>query len=102
MWVTEADSLNEGYARPVDETQLVGFLQSVKNGSDSEHQFVALHADEAVPYGKIVEILDLGTKAGLKVVLATKPSSSSANEAPEQDVTQPAASATDAATPPNQ
>ena len=77
-------------------------LQSVKNGSDSEHQFVALHADEAVPYGKIVEILDLGTKAGLKVVLATKPSSSSANEAPEQDVTQPAASATDAATPPNQ
>ena len=102
VWVTEADSLNEGYARPVDETQLVGFLQSVKNGSDSEHQFVALHADEAVPYGKIVEILDLGTKAGLKVVLATKPSSSSANEAPEQDVTQPAASATDAATPPNQ
>ena len=101
VWVTEADSLNEGYARPVDETQLVGFLQSVKNGSDSEHQFVALHADEAVPYGKIVEILDLGTKAGLKVVLATKPSSSSANEAPEQDVTQPAASATDAATPPN-
>ncbi len=101
MWVTEADSLNEGTARQVDATQLQGFLQSVKNGSDAEHQFVALHADEAVPYGKIVEILDMGAKVGLKVVLATKPAStaSDGNEATaEQDVTQPAASANGAAT----
>ena len=105
VWVTEADSLNEGTARQVDATQLQGFLQSVKNGSDADHQFVALHADEAVSYGKIVEILDMGAKVGLKVVLATKPSStaSNGNEATEQDdVTQPAASANGAASQPIQ
>ncbi|MDO4510348.1 MAG: biopolymer transporter ExbD [Bacteroidales bacterium] len=110
VWVTEADSLNEGTARPVDATQLRGFMQSVKNGSDAEHQFVALHADEAVSYGKIVDILDMGAKVGLKVVLATKPSSSAPAEgeasAPAQDETQPAAAtsaeASNAATEANQ
>ena len=106
VWVTEADSLNEGTARPVDATQLQGFMQSVKNGSDGEHQFVALHADEAVSYGKIVEILDMGAKVGLKVVLATKPSNTE-SAVPVQDETQTqptAAAATEApaATEPNQ
>lgn len=106
VWVTEADSLNEGTARPVDATQLQGFMQSVKNGNDGEHQFVALHADEAVSYGKIVEILDMGAKVGLKVVLATKPSNTE-SAVPVQDETQTqptAAAATEApaATEPNQ
>lgn len=104
VWVTEADSLNEGTARQVDITQLQGFMQSVKNGSDAAHQFVALHADEAVPYGKIVEILDIGTKVGLKVVLATKPSAgSSADEAAPQTADGTSASPQpEAATPTNQ
>lgn len=79
VWVTEADSLNEGSARRVDDAQLKGFMQSVKNGSSKEQQFVALHADESVSYGKIVDILDMGSKVGLKVVLATKPSSAPAD-----------------------
>ncbi len=53
--------------------ELRGFMQAVMS-SDST-QYIALHADEAVPYGKIVEILDMGAQVGIKVVLATKPSS---------------------------
>ena len=56
---------------PLPADQLDGFLQSIKQGNPQD--FVALHADEEVPYGKIVEILDKGSKNGLKIVLATKP-----------------------------
>lgn len=52
---------------------LMAFMQQVKDSDPS--QYIALHADEAVSYGKIVEILDMGTQVGIKVVLATKPSS---------------------------
>ena len=82
IYVTQADSLNEGKATPLPAEQLEGFLLSVKNGSDADHQFVALHADEAVPYGKIVEVLDKGSRVGIKVVLATNPS----QEADEAEV----------------
>ena len=53
--------------------ELRGFMQAVKESDPS--QYIALHADEAVPYGKIVEILEMGTQVDIKVVLATKPSS---------------------------
>lgn len=36
---------------------------------------VALYADEQVPYGRIVEILNLGAAADVKIVLATRPAS---------------------------
>ena len=52
--------------------ELMGFMQAVKDSDPS--QYIALHADESVPYGKIVEILDMGSQVGIKVVLATKPS----------------------------
>ena len=45
---------------------------------------MALYADEEVPYGKIVDILDKGSRCGLKIVLATKPASST-YAAPEPD-----------------
>ena len=35
--------------------------------------FIALYADEKVPYGKIVEVLSLGASNNLRMVLATKP-----------------------------
>lgn len=34
---------------------------------------VALYADENVPYGKIVDVLNVGAAVDVKVVLATKP-----------------------------
>ena len=57
---------------PIAPEQLEGFMQALKVGNPDE--FVAVYADEEVNYGKIVEILDKGSKQGVKIVLATKPS----------------------------
>lgn len=65
---------------PIASEQLVTFLQGLKSQPESQ-QFVAVHADENVPYGKIVEVLDAGSKAGLKIVLATKPVSPASPDA---------------------
>ena len=55
----------------VDEDQLIAFLTlTLQQSPDS---FIALYADESVPYGKVVEILDKSARANLKMVLATKP-----------------------------
>ncbi len=60
---------------PIAPEQLEGFMQALKAGNPDE--FVAVYADEEVNYGKIVEILDKGSKQGVKIVLATKPSEAS-------------------------
>ena len=64
----------QGDAEPgrIAEADLIGFLQIAQQ--QSPDQFIALYADEKVPYGKIVEVLDKGARASLKMVLATKPS----------------------------
>ena len=64
----------QGDAEPerIAEADLTGFLQIAQQ--QSPDQFIALYADEKVPYGKIVEVLDKGARASLKMVLATKPS----------------------------
>lgn len=48
-----------------------------KEAKPAEH-FIAIYADSEVPYGKLVEVLDLGARNGLKMVLATKPAPTSA------------------------
>ena len=83
MFATQADSVKQGELMPLHDDQLYGFLQAVKQSDPT--QFIALHADQAVPYGKIVDILDKGSKVGIKVVLATKPASEGyASPEPEQ------------------
>lgn len=77
MYYTMADSIKETDPKVLPYDSLESMLATMKAASDSAHQFVALHADEAVPYGKIVDILDKGSKAGLKIVLATQPTSRS-------------------------
>ena len=64
----------QGDAEPerIAEADLIGFLPIAQQ--QSPDQFIALYADEKVPYGKIVEVLDKGARASLKMVLATKPS----------------------------
>ena len=74
MFATQGDSISEGALMPLAPEQLEPFMQSVQAANPTE--FIALYADEAVPYGRIVDILDKGSKNGLKVVLATKPASS--------------------------
>lgn len=40
----------------------------------SEHpdSYVAIHADETVPYSRVVEVISLASEASLRIVLATK------------------------------
>ena len=46
--------------------------------------FIALYADEEVPYGKVIEILNLAAQNNLKMVLATKPAPTSATPVAQQ------------------
>lgn len=73
MYVQQGDSVSAGTLKPLPLDQLDGFMQSLKQ--EDPAQFVALQADEEVPYGKIVDILDKASRSGVKVVLATKPAS---------------------------
>lgn len=66
-------SFGETQPEPIEENQLLAFLQLTQQQDST--QFIALYADESVPYGKIVEVLDLTARHNLKMVLATKPSS---------------------------
>ncbi len=76
IYVSFADSAPQ----PVEaEEDLLGFLQLVQQQSPEE--FIAIYADEDVPYGKLVEVLNLGSTNGLKMVLATKPAPTSAKPA---------------------
>ncbi|MDR0575743.1 MAG: biopolymer transporter ExbD [Tannerella sp.] len=47
------------------------FLQERYN--KEPEMFVALYADEKVPYGEIVKVLDVANKNKFKMVLATRP-----------------------------
>lgn len=62
--------------QPIDSRSLVPFLKlAIENAPDA---YIALYADETVPYGRIVEILNIGAENNLKMVLATKPAPASA------------------------
>jgi biopolymer transport protein ExbD len=52
--------------------QKVKLKQKPKNIYDTE-RFVALYADETVPYREIVKILNIANDNRLKMVLAAKP-----------------------------
>lgn len=55
----------------VREEQLAAFLQSV---ADREPEmYVALYADEDVPYREIVKVLNIASENQFKMVLATRP-----------------------------
>lgn len=55
-----------------DDAQLKMFLNVVnQQNTDSTPSFIGLYADKEVPYGRIVELLNLGSENGVKVVLAT-------------------------------
>lgn len=89
MYVTQVDEKGETAKQPIAPEQLDGFMRALKEGNPND--FIAIHADEAVNYGKIVEILDKGARNGVKIVLATKPSQGPANAtaATQNVVTEP-------------
>ena len=59
--------------RPVSFNEIVPFLQERFN--EDPEMFVALYADEMVPYGEIVKILNIANTNKFKMVLATRPPS---------------------------
>ena len=71
--------------QPIHMDNLVSYLVTVQQ--QSPNSFIALYADEAVPYGKVVEVLNMAAQNSLKMVLATKPAPNSAMPASETDVT---------------
>lgn len=68
-------SMGEEDPQPLDMQALIPFLNLVQ--TQDSLGFVAIYADETVPYGKIVEVLNAGAANNIKMVLATKPVSGS-------------------------
>ena len=56
---------------PVENDRLVEYLQIIR-AHDTESG-IAVYADVEVPYGKVVEVLNLGAENSMKMVLATRP-----------------------------
>lgn len=59
-----------------DLDRLLTFLQLAAENPDED--YIAVYADEDVTYGRLVEVLDLGARNNLKMVLATKPTPATA------------------------
>ena len=57
--------------RQVDFSEIEPFLQSVV--AATPEMYIALYADESVPYREIVKVLDIANKNKFKLVIATRP-----------------------------
>lgn len=56
--------------KEVDADQLITFIKLAQE--QNPDGYVAVYADENVTYGRLIEVLDLGARSGVKMVLATK------------------------------
>lgn len=63
--------IGDAEPQPIEPQQLKPWL-TLAHEQDPE-AMIALYADETVPYGRIVEILNLGAEVDVKIVLATRP-----------------------------
>lgn len=61
----------DGEVQQFTTDDLGAYLQTVMAQDTTQHA-VAVYADKAVEYGKVVDVLNVGTKAGVKMVLATR------------------------------
>ncbi len=64
-------SFGDEEPQSMQEEQLIAFLRLAQQ-QDPE-SYIAIYADEVVPYGELIKILDIGSSNNLKMVLATKP-----------------------------
>ena len=71
-------SFGEEEPQPIEENALLAFLKMAQH--QAPESYIALYADEEVPYGKVVEMLEIGARNNLKVVLATKPARKNRNK----------------------
>ena len=63
----------------LDRDALMAFLQLAQQNAPQGQDYIAVYADEEVPYGTIVEVLDLGARNNLRMVLATRPTKHTVN-----------------------
>lgn len=64
----------------VESEHLIDYLRIIR-AQDPEGG-IALYADVEVPYGKVVEVLNLGAENSMKMVLATRPIANQPQAAP--------------------
>ena len=57
--------------RQIDESEVAAFLAEC-SAKDAE-MFVALYADEDIPYSEVVKVLNIANENNYKMVLATRP-----------------------------
>lgn len=70
-------SYDDGDLASVSPDSLIAGLQGyVSAQPDSAEAAIAVYADSAVAYGKVVEVLNMGAANSIKMVLATRPSAS--------------------------
>lgn len=76
VYIDSLGNISAAYAdaerQPMDINGLLLYLQTSLE-QDTTQTSVAIYADEAVRYGRIVEVLNVGATNGIKMVLATKP-----------------------------
>lgn len=87
-------SFGDESPQAITDNQLLPFLQMTQQQDST--QVIALYADESVPYGRIVEVLDMSSRHNLKMVLATKPTE--VNDSRMEQAQQPQQAATETAT----
>lgn len=92
-------SANDEKPQPVTLQALPAFLKLAQENDSTG--FIALYADEHVPYGRIVEVLGIGSAHDLKMVLATTPVPPSQSPAMRSGADDTPAPATDANQPAN-
>lgn len=69
-------SFGQEEPQPMERDALIAFLQLAKQQTAQGEDYIAIYADEEVPYGAIVDVLDMGAKNNLRMVLATRPTKS--------------------------
>ncbi len=62
----------EGEAQPMESLDELAVYLKTSLEQDTTQSAVSIYADEAVRYGKIVEVLNVGARNDIKMVLATK------------------------------
>lgn len=80
VYIDSLGNISAAYAdaerQPFELDQLGDYLQTSLS-QDTTQLSVAIYADEAVKYGRIVDVLNVGAEKGIKMVLATRPTNPS-------------------------
>ena len=63
-------AVGKAKAQPIDPDDLEGYLSTLQQQDST--MYIALHADEDIPYKEVVRVLDIANQHKMKLVVATK------------------------------